>query len=454
MKKAEVTAFLSLVFILLVSFVGGLMESASIQMAKNYRRADMNRAIESVFAEYQKELLEEYDIFALDGTYESSVYEDELVKKRLEYFGAGSMEHEISRIQFLTDNGVQAFYDQAAYYMGHKYGVNLLRDKVSQTEIWKAQEKKAKDYEKESRQKTDDFDELLGESEAGLPQEDNPIAHMFQLKEKSLLELVMPDDSPVSNKKISLSDCPSGRKRNKGYGDFSDVAESAGTLSALVFGEYLLEHFSMATDKDTEGALDYELEYICAGKESDRENLETVVKKLLMMRFAANYLFLQSSSSKRAEAEALALTLCALAAVPALEAAAAQVILLAWAFGESVVDLRALLKGSRVPFAKSEESWQLSLSGFMQLGEGGDVNDGKDSADGLSYKEYVRMLLFLQKPEKAGIRALDLIEQNIRTVHGQDFFRADCCISRMEIKSEVRLRRGITYRFQTYFGYR
>ena len=46
--------FVSLIFILLVSFAGSLMESASIQMAKNYRRADMNRAIESVFAEYQK----------------------------------------------------------------------------------------------------------------------------------------------------------------------------------------------------------------------------------------------------------------------------------------------------------------------------------------------------------------------------------------------------------------
>ena len=65
MKKGEVTAYLSLVFILLMTFVGGIMESASIQMAKNYRRADMNRAMESVFAEYQKELLEEYEIFAL-----------------------------------------------------------------------------------------------------------------------------------------------------------------------------------------------------------------------------------------------------------------------------------------------------------------------------------------------------------------------------------------------------
>ena len=59
----EVTAYLSLVFILLITFISGIMESASIQLAKNYRRADTNRAMECVFAEYQKELLEEYDIF-------------------------------------------------------------------------------------------------------------------------------------------------------------------------------------------------------------------------------------------------------------------------------------------------------------------------------------------------------------------------------------------------------
>ena len=50
-KKGEVTAYLSLIFILFISFVGGIMESASVQMAKNYRRADMNRAMDSVFAD-------------------------------------------------------------------------------------------------------------------------------------------------------------------------------------------------------------------------------------------------------------------------------------------------------------------------------------------------------------------------------------------------------------------
>ena len=65
-KKGEVTAYLSLIFILFISFVGGIMESASVQMAKNYRRADMNRAMESVFAEYQKELLD--DLVDVGGT--------------------------------------------------------------------------------------------------------------------------------------------------------------------------------------------------------------------------------------------------------------------------------------------------------------------------------------------------------------------------------------------------
>lgn len=77
-KKGEVTAYLSLIFILFISFVGGIMESASVQMAKNYRRADMNRAMESVFAEYQKELLDEYEIFALEATYETGTYAKEI----------------------------------------------------------------------------------------------------------------------------------------------------------------------------------------------------------------------------------------------------------------------------------------------------------------------------------------------------------------------------------------
>lgn len=453
MKKGEVTAFLSLIFILLVTLAGGLMESASIQNAKNYRRADVNRALESVFAEYQKELLEEYDIFALEATYETGDYSEKQIEKRLAYFGAGNVQQEIQKIEFLTDNGAGAFYEQVSYYMEQKYGLGALKEKEAAADLWKKQEEDSGEYEKKETDGWGELNGLLEEENAKLPEENNPISHVGKLKKASLLDLIMPEGKQVSEKSLDSGESLTKRKKNKGYGDFSEEQKGGKAASGLLFAEYLLEHFSSVADEPAGGALDYELEYICAGKGSDRENLEAVAKKLLLFRFGVNYLFLKSSASKQAEAEALALTLCSAAAIPALAGAAGEVILLAWAYGESVVDLRTLLKGQKTAAVKSEESWQLSLAGLMKLQENSSVNDGKNCAGGISYRDYLRILLFLEKKEKVSLRALDMIEQNLRKVHGFDFFRADYCVSKIQINSKCRLRRGVTYRFLTYYGY-
>ena len=453
MKKGEVTAYLSLVFILLMTFVGGIMESASIQMAKNYRRADMNRAMESVFAEYQKELLEEYEIFALDTGYETSQYGEDMVIRRLEYYGAQNMEHQVRRIQYLTDHGGRAFYEQVAAYMEQQYGIDLVKEQVGMTDMWKKQDEQIIEYEQTGKTEQEHLDQLLEEQEGELPSEDNPIAYVEELKKSPILSLVMPEDRQVSEKKIARASMVSKRQRNQGYGDFSDVTPEAGTVDHLLFGRYLTDHFGHAVSEEDKGELDYELEYMLAGKESDRENLEAVVNKLLLFRFVPNYMHLQGSSTKKAEAEAMALTLCSLLAVPAITQAAAQVILLAWAYGECLMDVRALLNKGKVPLMKNEESWQLSLSDLLKLGQDKSLNDGQDTGSGLTYEEYLRILLFLEKKEALGMRALDLIENNLRTKHGLTSFRADQCVSKMEMDSTCKLRRGIHYRFSTYFGY-
>ena len=48
----------------------------------------MNRAVECVFAEYQKELLEHYDVFAIEAGYESGTYSEQNLLDRLSYYGA------------------------------------------------------------------------------------------------------------------------------------------------------------------------------------------------------------------------------------------------------------------------------------------------------------------------------------------------------------------------------
>ena len=50
--KGEITAFLAMLFLLMMSLVGALVESSSIQITKNRKRADTILAMESVFGEY------------------------------------------------------------------------------------------------------------------------------------------------------------------------------------------------------------------------------------------------------------------------------------------------------------------------------------------------------------------------------------------------------------------
>ena len=49
---------------------------------------------------------------------ETGQYEQSNLMKRLEYYGAGNMEQEIKRIQFLTDQGCQSFFDQITAIYG------------------------------------------------------------------------------------------------------------------------------------------------------------------------------------------------------------------------------------------------------------------------------------------------------------------------------------------------
>lgn len=209
--NGEVTVYLTLTFVLFVSLILALVESASVQMAKNYRRADMNRALECVFAEYQKELLENYDVFAIECGYETGTYTEQNILDRLSYYGA-DMENEIERIQLFTDNSGELFRDQVGKYMKHKYGIAWADKYLGNVSLWKNQEEKADEFTEEEEKQNDQLKDLLGEQEAELPEEENPMQHVAELKRSPILELVLPKDKTISEKQISLQEMPEKRK--------------------------------------------------------------------------------------------------------------------------------------------------------------------------------------------------------------------------------------------------
>lgn len=206
-------------------------------------------------------------------------------------------------------------------------------------------------------------------------------------------------------------------------------------------------------DQKKENTLSYEMEYILEGKESDQQNLEVVVKKLLLMRSGANYLYLLTDAGKQAEAETLAVSLSTAIALPVLTGLVKQAILVAWAFGEAVMDIRALLDGKRVALIKTHDTWQLQLSGLLKLGTAEDQKEGMDAEGGLRYKEYLMFLFFLKSEQVCTMRALDLIEMEMKKKPGEETFQVDHCVTKLQVKSKCKIRRGVNYQFSTYFGY-
>lgn len=418
----------------------------------------MDRAIESVFAEYQKELLKEFEVFGLEGSYESGNYSEERVIERLAFYGASGMDNKIQAIRFLTDEEGKFFREQAARYMESKYGLDIEGRLETDTGLWEKQTSEMQELGTYAKTQELNLENLMAGSETELPAEDNPIANVKHLANRPLVELVMPEGKNISEGVLPLSEMPSHREQRQGYGTFT-VRPEEKAIGTLGFGAYLAEQFHTAADEPDQGnqTLQYEAEYILGGTGSDKENLNKVIKKLLLIRMASNYTFVAENPEKRAEAEAMALGLATVVLLPEIAGAITQVLLLSWAFGESIVDIRALLEGKKIPLIKTSDTWQLSLSSVSKLGTAADQVRGEDCASGLSYKEYLQILLFAQeKTSGAGtvtMRTLDMVEKRLRYDLGSDWFRIDNCISKLEIKSTCNLRRGITYQFGTYFGY-
>lgn len=432
--KGEITAFLALLFFLMMSVVGALIESASIQITKNRKRADTLLALESTFAEYHPELLKQYEIFArLGGT-------EDVINQRMAYYGARNMEHSIKKIQFLTDSQGAPFYQQAVRYMKDWLGLENLsgdfgydlsldnHDRVNQKEHSNSLE----------------LDQLLKEGNAQLPAENNPIQSVNNLKNKPLLSLLMPNQETVSKSSITPETLPSHRALQKGNFKEEKINE---TTDKLFFIAYLLEHFSNVRGEETKAALIYEQEYLLGGYASDQENLEAVCKKIMNIRMISNYTYLLTDSVKQTEAQTMALTLCSLISLPALTEVVKQALLFAWSYGESIVDARALLKGKKVPLVKTSDSWQLQLANLSALGTDQEVVAEKDAERGLSYEDYLKGLLLLESRENLSMRCLDLVECNLH-------LKTDQCMTKVEIKSVAHLRRGIQDSYTTVYGYR
>lgn len=285
-------------------------------------------------------------------------------------------------------------------------------------------------------------------SQTGAAQtEYNPIEIIKEIKKKGILALVAPDPDALSEKKILTDNCVSVRKLQTGTAPSEENPEQETTdvwQEKLLFHEYLMRQFSNAvsTDKvslENGTALSYELEYLLEGKNSDMQNLKGVVYKLLLLREAVNFAYLLTDESKQLQAETLAVAITGLVGIAPLASAVRYGILLAWAYGESILDVRSLLAGGTVAFVKTPRTWQLALENIGEL-----VNrssgETKEQENGLSYEMYLRLLLFAEDETELTLRSLDLIEKNMQRQPGGEYFAADALVEQLTVETKFSIR--------------
>ena len=100
--------------------------------------------------------------------------------------------------------------------------------------------------------------------------------------------------------------------------------------------------------------------------------------------------------------------------------------LAAWAYAESVSDVRILLDGGHVSLRKTEAQWRTSLE---HVGDCLNASADETSREGLGYESYLQILLWTVSEEKITLRAMNLIEKNLDV-------RMDNMVSRMTCSYE------------------
>ncbi|EOS26879.1 hypothetical protein C806_00471 [Lachnospiraceae bacterium 3-1] len=469
-QSGNITLFLALVLTLIFSLLFSLLEASRIEGLAALAKRNLQLRLESTFGWYHLPLWENYGLLFLDGSNEEGRFdvsmlegrmmeEDALEQRGASFYQMALKDMEISGYLLATDEKGTVFQAQACKAAKEQIGAdileeiseqtrkgkelindrkknqekwNLAKDAAASAEAIEAQGESQKEVVKE-KQDSEWKQEETGsvQTEKELPE--NPMDVVNMWKSSPILAMVVENPSQISSKTVSNED--NLEERKKEVGNLTGLKKEV--LDKLWFIQYLNYYFSCQNGAGEGGskthALDYELEYCIGGKSSDQENLERTVKELLLLREAGNFTTIMQDSKKQALALEMAITAVGFTGIAPLIQAVQIGILLAWSYIESVLDVRCLLAGGKVPLVKTVSEWKSDIfSGKKALEE--KTEKPKDDR-GLTYREYLQILLLTVKQERLAYRAMDIMEKNTRMVSGEEHFSMDHLIQGIEAKA-------------------
>ena len=301
--------------------------------------------------------------------------------------------------------------------------------------------------EKESNQVLSTFKSLIQSGIAGLVLEDMDGLSIEKLPEDALISKtknIKKEDTSETLDDLLLS-VTEEKKDNDMVGslkqagiDFGGVlANGANTLlENLLYIVYLEEHCSdyILQGAKNEQILNYELEYILFGNTVDKENIEAIATRIVLLRAIVNLLHVFTDSQKTNTALTFATALVGFSGLPFLVSITKYIVLVIWAFEAALIETAAIMMGKEVPILTTRENFTLEFSEILSMSRENIITKAKNyqsANEGLrfGYREYLRLFLFLQDKSKQNYRTMDLIQENIKYVYDSDFLLSRCYVN-------------------------
>lgn len=473
--EGYLTVFLSLILSVMISLCLVLIYG----VRENTRRLEIecvtDIGMNNILAEYHRELLVQYDLFFIDTSYGTALtsYEqtEEHLKNYLEMNLGGDEiflsalyrdllklqpdNVEITEVSVASDDEGAVLRRQAVDVMLARVGADVLKQVQNWFTVVEDYELDNRDVVQEQKEAAEQLTEWNGTTVLvnGVQTEvaiDAPGADIAAAIDEGILSLVVEKPEELSQQGTNIYQYLSYRVLNRGTGLNEERNFKDNFLQQLIFHEYILTYTGHYGAEKEDSLLQYQTEYILSGMDTDVENLKGVAYQLLLIRAAANMVHLVSDGEKMAAAEALAGTLATLILLPEIAPLFQTVIVLTWGIAESIYDVRQLLAGGRIPLLKDASDWHYSLEGIFDFSVG---TGGTEAQEGLSYKDYLRILLCLQDKKQTTYRLMDIMEMDIRQTPGNGYFRMDGCIDSVTAVIQYSSEDGEEYSITRSYGY-
>lgn len=489
-KRGSITVYLCLMLLVMISVLGASFVSVRVAAGRMQCANASDQAMFSMFAQYDRDLFDRFDVFFIDGSCGGSgLHADKLrerYRKAADYIlhpnqgMAAFLGNNLLRLQtedcsicgytLATDVNGSVFASQAVDFMKETLGIQgvsllLMRTqdqaaKTSGQEAAGASVKEAgadTDYaevkaisdeakEKDRLEKEREAEETgspPSATEAEIAADNaekkyvNPLPDIAELRRRTILSLVVSDMSSLSDRSVDSGELLSGREKESGVGVIDVPPGIGGFYERLLFDEYIMQHFGNYTDPEKAGPLLYSTEYILHGKKDDRANLEAQVIRLLAVREAVNLVALYTDPTLRSELSAVSAGIAAMLFIPEASDVIQAILAVGWAFCESIVDVTALLRGMGNAICKDSSTWQVPVESIAALLSGGAQSLVRNVPGGITYEDYLRVDMLLKGGDDLIVRTMDMAEGVIRA-GGRSAFRLDCCVESLSVEMKVR----------------